>query len=126
MHESLVEALLNDIFRVFHHACVPQYNREGLSPVTVKQGFKRLFISILGGEYECSFACRITHASDSCFGFVLHSGPPDKLCGSERRAQLENRPFATHRIRARHEPNMRNCKSLTFREKTARSRRCRC
>jgi len=42
-----------------------------------------------------------------------------------RRAQFENRLFATRRIRAAR-PNVRNCKSLNFQEKTVRSRRCRC
>jgi hypothetical protein len=119
MHESLVKALLNDVFRVLHHTCVPQHNCEDLSLITFKQGFKRMFVSVFGGDYERSFACRITHASDSWFCFVLHSDePPDQLCGSERRAQLENRLFATRRIRARPEPNLRNCKSLNFQEES--------
>src|SRR4029077_9911987 len=117
MRESLVEALLNDVFCVLHHTCVPQHNCEGLSLVTLKQGFKRLFVSVPGGDYERSFACRIAHASDGWFCFVLHCEPPDQLCGSERRAQLENRLFASRRIKARNEPNMRKGKSLNFQDK---------
>src|SRR4029077_10823776 len=91
MRESLVEALLNDVFCVLSHTCVPQHHCEGLSLVTLKQDFKRLFVSVLGGDYERSFASRIAHASDAWFCFVLHSEPPDPLCGSERRTQFENR-----------------------------------
>jgi hypothetical protein len=91
MHESLEEALLNDVFCVLHYTRVPQHNCEGFSLVTFKKGFKRLFVSVPGGDYERSFASRITHASDGWFCFVLHSEPPDQLCGSERRTQFENR-----------------------------------
>src|SRR5580692_6339417 len=108
MRESLVEALLNDVFRVLHHTCVAQHNCEGLSLVTFKQSFKRLLVSVLGGGYQPTFASRVADASDSWFCFVLHSEPPHHLCGSERRAQLENRFFATRRLRARREPNLRN------------------
>src|ERR1700731_1698965 len=114
MRESLVEALLNDVFCVLHHTCVPQHNGEGLSLVTFEQGFQRLFVSVPGGDYERSFACRIAHASDSWFSFVLHSEPPRPLCGSERRAQSEDRVFATRRISARPEPTSGVSNAATF------------
>jgi hypothetical protein len=40
---------------------------------------------------DVQLACRIAHASDGWFCFVLHSEPPDQICDSERRAQPEDR-----------------------------------
>jgi hypothetical protein len=84
--ESLLEALLNNIFSVFPDMCVSQHNTKDLLPVTFEESFKCLFVSVLGGDDEHLFRCRIRQARNRWFSVVVHSGPPDQLCASERRA----------------------------------------
>jgi hypothetical protein len=113
--ESLLEALLDNVFRVLPDMCVSLYNTKDLLPVTFEESFKCLFVSVLGGNDEHLFRCRISQASNSWFCVVVHSGPPDQLCVSERRApSLEHCLSATCGIRARPAPNLQNCKSLNF------------
>jgi hypothetical protein len=52
---------------------------------------------------------------------VVHSGPPDQLCASERRVQsLEHCLSATCGIKARPAPNLQNRKWLNFQDKIDR------
>jgi hypothetical protein len=53
--ESLLEALLDDVFRVFSDACEASRNAENPSLVTLDENFKCLFISTFGGKDERRF-----------------------------------------------------------------------
>jgi len=119
--ESLLEALLDNVLRVLPDMCVSQYNMKDLLPVAFEESFKCLFVSVLGGNDEHLFRRSITQASHSWFCVVIHSGPPDQLCASERRAQsLEHGLSATCGIEARPPPNLQNRKSLNSQEKIER------
>ena len=81
--KSLLEALLNNIFSVFPDMYVSQHNPKDLLPVTFEESFKCLFVSVLGGNNEHLFRCRISQASNSWLCVLVNSGPPDQLCASE-------------------------------------------
>ena len=78
MHESLVEALLDNIFRILPDSCVPQNDPKNFLLVTLEKRFKRLFVSVLGGNHESLFPCGLLQASNTWFCFVFHTGPPDE------------------------------------------------
>jgi hypothetical protein len=65
INESLLEALLDNVFRVLPDMCVSQHNTKDLLPVTFEESFKCLFVSVLGGNDEHLFRCRISQASNS-------------------------------------------------------------
>jgi hypothetical protein len=119
--ESPLEALLDNVFRVLPDMCVSQHNTKDLLPVTFEESFKCLFVSVLGGNDERLFRCSINQASNSWFCLVVHSGPPEQLCASERRVQnLEHCLSAISGIKARPAPNLQNRKLLNFQEKIER------
>jgi hypothetical protein len=76
MHESLVEALLDNVFRILRDACVPQHNPKDLLPVTLEKRFKRLLVSMPSGSDKHLFRFTIIEASNSWCCRVVHNGLP--------------------------------------------------
>jgi hypothetical protein len=70
--------------------CVPEHNPKDLLPVTFEKSFKSLFVSVLGGNHQHLFRCRISRASNSWLCVVVHSEPLDQKVASERHAQMLN------------------------------------
>jgi hypothetical protein len=119
MHEGLLEASLNDVFRVLPDTCVSLHHRQDLLLITFEEGFKRLFVSALSGNYEDLL----------CGGIIwLWVHVVLSMSASEKVHQILSSAFcaARHGERATTAPNLRNRKSLNPQKKTAKSRKCRC
>jgi hypothetical protein len=96
VHESLVEALLDNVFRIFPDACVPQHNPKDLLPVTVEKRFKRLLVSMPAGSDKQLFGFTIIEASNGWCCRVVHNGLPISYVPAKGEVRFSLLPSLLH------------------------------
>jgi hypothetical protein len=87
--KRFLERFLDNVFGVLPNACVAERKRKNPSLVALEQIFKRLFVSVHGGNHKHLLACRIARACTCWFCCVIHTGLPISDGVSEVSSHLE-------------------------------------